>query len=89
MAKSRPNSEASDASTARKEATEGITLVPTYSQAPLVADQNAPLVLNEANAIEHTAYMFSTKKKWWILTVVALCQTSMSESSFPSGIKFQ
>jgi hypothetical protein len=38
-----------------------------------------PLVLNEANSAEHTAYAFSIKKKWWILTVVALCQTSMSK----------
>ncbi|KAF2132414.1 MFS general substrate transporter [Dothidotthia symphoricarpi CBS 119687] len=37
-----------------------------------------PLLLDEANAVEHTAYMWSTKKKWWILTVVALCQTSMN-----------
>lgn len=40
--------------------------------------ENSTTVLNEANAVEHTAYMFSTNKKWWILTVVALCQTSMS-----------
>jgi hypothetical protein len=38
-----------------------------------------PHMLTEANCIEKTGYMFSTKKKWWILTVVALCQTSMSE----------
>jgi hypothetical protein len=35
--------------------------------------------LTEANCIEKTGYVFSTRKKWWILTVVALCQTSMSE----------
>lgn len=68
-------------SAGRKEAaTEGIELFPTQS-AP-GADPNDPLILNEANAVEHTAYMFSTKKKWWILTVVALCQTSMSEIIF-------
>jgi len=40
-----------------------------------------PLVLNEANAIEHTAYQWSSHKKWAVLTVVALCQTSMSKYS--------
>jgi hypothetical protein len=49
---------------------------PRPSTAPV--DSSAPLVLNEANAIEYTAYNFSNKKKWAVLTVVALCQTSMS-----------
>lgn len=35
--------------------------------------------LSEATNLADTAYAFSTKHKWWILTVVALCQTSMSE----------
>jgi hypothetical protein len=43
---------------------------------------NIPLVLSEANAIEYTAYNFSNKKKWAVLTVVALCQTSMSKYRF-------
>lgn len=34
--------------------------------------------LDEINGYEHTAYNFSRRKKWWILTVVALCQTSMN-----------
>lgn len=90
MAKSRHNSEKSDASTSRKEVTEGIEMVPTYSQGPPSPDPDAPLVLSETNAVEHTAYMFSTKKKWWILTVVALCQTSMSKSSsFPLQSRVQ
>ncbi|KAF2823567.1 MFS general substrate transporter [Ophiobolus disseminans] len=38
----------------------------------------APLILNEVNSIEHTAYKFSSRKKWAVLTVVALCQTSMN-----------
>lgn len=42
-------------------------------------NENPVTVLSEANAAEHTGYKFSTKKKWWILTVVALCQTSMSQ----------
>jgi len=50
---------------------------PRPSTAP--TDPNAPLKLNEVNSIEHTAYRFSSKKKWAVLTVVALCQTSMSE----------
>lgn len=37
------------------------------------------LVLDEGNAYKHTAYNFSTRKKWAVLTVVALCQTSMSK----------
>lgn len=39
--------------------------------------------LSEATNREDTAYKFSTKKKWWILTVVALCQTSMSKLPLP------
>lgn len=34
--------------------------------------------LDEVSGYEYTAYNFSDKKKWWILTVVALCQTSMN-----------
>ncbi|KAF1970926.1 MFS general substrate transporter [Bimuria novae-zelandiae CBS 107.79] len=34
--------------------------------------------LDEINGYEYTAYNFSKEKKWWILTVVALCQTSMN-----------
>ncbi|KAF3035444.1 hypothetical protein E8E12_005137 [Didymella heteroderae] len=39
---------------------------------------NGIAILNEATNLKDTAYAFSTKKKWWILTVVALCQTSMN-----------
>jgi hypothetical protein len=35
--------------------------------------------LSEAANLKDTAYAFSAKRKWWILTVVALCQTSMSK----------
>ena len=35
-------------------------------------------ILDEIKDSEHTGWGFSTKKKWWILTVVALCQTSMN-----------
>jgi hypothetical protein len=51
----------------------------TMIDSTLSRTSEEPLILNEANSIEHTAYAFSTKKKWWILTVVALCQTSMSK----------
>jgi hypothetical protein len=50
----------------------------SQSRAPAV-DPNTPRVLNEVEDYEYTAYAFSTKKKWAILTVVALCQTSMSK----------
>jgi hypothetical protein len=43
------------------------------------SDPNASLVLTEANAFKHTAYHFSNRKKWAVLTVVGLCQTSMSK----------
>jgi hypothetical protein len=43
--------------------------------------ENGITILNEATNLKDTAYAFSTRKKWWILTVVALCQTSMSKSS--------
>jgi hypothetical protein len=47
------------------------------STAPV--DPSAPMILTEANAFEYTAYNFSLNKKWAVLTVVALCQTSMSK----------
>jgi hypothetical protein len=49
----------------------------TSATAPV--NPNGPLILNEANSIEQTAYAWSNKKKWAVLTVVALCQTSMSK----------
>jgi hypothetical protein len=52
------------------------------SPRPSTAPVTIPLVLSEANSLEHTAYKFSNKKKWAVLTVVALCQTSMSRYQF-------
>ncbi|KAH7402696.1 multidrug transporter [Pyrenochaeta sp. MPI-SDFR-AT-0127] len=79
MVELRHDSDTSIRSDGRKEAfAEGIEMVPTKSRRPRLTDHNAPSILNEVNSIEHTAYMFSTKKKWWILSVVALCQTSMN-----------
>jgi hypothetical protein len=40
-------------------------------------------ILSEVTDRKDTAYKFSTKKKWCILTVVALCQTSMSKLLLP------
>ena len=78
MAQLRTESDASIVSAAQKEAgAGGLEVAPTRSHPTVGA--TGPLVLDETNAVEHTAYMFSTKKKWWILTVVALCQTSMSK----------
>jgi hypothetical protein len=42
--------------------------------APLV---NGKLVLRVEDAWEKTAYAWSDKKKWALLSVVAICQTSM------------
>ncbi|CAA9965750.1 hypothetical protein PTNB73_07025 [Pyrenophora teres f. teres] len=66
----------------RKEAEDAVEMVPTRSP-PLAT------MLTEANAVESTAYMFSTRKKWWILTVVGLCQTSMNYNAavYSSAIK--
>jgi hypothetical protein len=59
----------------KKEAGNAIELVPTQSQ----AQPSGPLKLTEANSVEKTGYEFTTRKKWLILTVVGLCQTSMSK----------
>jgi hypothetical protein len=53
-----------------------------HEMAPLENEDSmtrAPRVLDEVQDYEYTAYAFSNKKKWAILTVVALCQTSMSK----------
>jgi len=52
-----------------------------------IVDAEGVTRLSEATNIADTAYAFSTKYKWWILTVVALCQTSMSRF-FPRLPKF-
>ncbi|KAF1994639.1 MFS general substrate transporter [Amniculicola lignicola CBS 123094] len=39
---------------------------------------NGKNVLAEEDAFEKTAYAWSVKKKWTLLTVVAICQTSMN-----------
>ncbi|KAF2111734.1 major facilitator superfamily domain-containing protein [Lophiotrema nucula] len=71
-----------------KEADNEIHAVSTTATAPVVTEvpsgeslsPNGRRVLDEndkANA-KHTAYAWSKKKKWILLTVVALCQTSMN-----------
>lgn len=44
-----------------------------------VAANDGTTRLSEAANLADTAYRFSTFRKWQILTVVALCQTSMSK----------
>jgi hypothetical protein len=61
----------------KKAAADAIEMVPTRSTGG-EDESRGPLKLDEANSVEKTGYMFSTRKKWQILTVVALCQTSMS-----------
>lgn len=58
---------------------EAIQAVDSSLSSSETPDAEAELTLSEANAIEHTAYHFSNRKKWAVLTVVALCQTSMSK----------
>ena len=73
----RNNSDArSSGSSGHKKTTENIEMVPTQS---VETDGSGHFKLTELNCIEKTGYMFSSKKKWQILTVVALCQTSMSK----------
>lgn len=59
-----------------KQAADAIEMVATHSRQ---AQPTGPLELNEVNAYENTGYAFTNKKKWAILTVVGLCQTSMSK----------
>ncbi|KAL6151168.1 hypothetical protein ACJQWK_10633 [Exserohilum turcicum] len=74
----RNGSDASSSASAqpKKTADNEIEMMPTRSTE---ADSSEPHTLNEANSVEKTGYIFSTKKKWQILTVVGLCQTSMSK----------
>jgi hypothetical protein len=58
----------------KKGPSEGIQSVRT-NETSLV---NGKRVLHEEDAFHKTAYAWSTKKKWAILSVVALCQTSMN-----------
>jgi hypothetical protein len=65
----------------------GGSLDQTPSTQPIVT--NPALLLDEVNYFEDTAYSWPTKKKWAVLTVVALCQTSMSKykSQLTSNIR--
>jgi len=57
-----------------------IEITPTRDTLPIehVEHSHGRIDLDVINGYEYTAYNFSIKKKWWILTVVALCQTSMN-----------
>lgn len=54
-----------------------------FSAEPTLPSYNGEItmikpILQEEDAPENTAYAWSNKKKWTLLTVVALCQTSMN-----------
>ncbi|KAF2791094.1 MFS general substrate transporter [Melanomma pulvis-pyrius CBS 109.77] len=59
-------------------------VITTESPIPSTTSHNPPLiiggkrVLREEDAFEKTAYAWPARKKWVLLTVVALCQTSMN-----------
>jgi hypothetical protein len=55
---------------------EGLAQVETISQEPL---HNGKRYLTEALAYDSLAYAWSDKKKWIMLTIVAICQTSKYE----------
>ena len=67
-----------------KDAVDNVRQVQTESSQGTSPPRNSKVefegaeILDEINGYEYTAYNWSTKKKWWILTVVALCQTSMN-----------
>jgi MFS family permease len=74
----RNDSDASSGSPGRKkEAADAIEIVPTQSHQDQ-AQPSGPLMLTEANSKKNTGYAFTNKRKWAILTVVGLCQTSMN-----------
>lgn len=52
---------------------EGVGRAVTNSAEP---EHNGKRYLTEALAYEHLAYAWSPKKKWFLLTIVAICQTS-------------
>ncbi|KAF2110101.1 major facilitator superfamily domain-containing protein [Lophiotrema nucula] len=57
--------------------TEHIGLADTGSRDP-TRHVNDRTVLQEDDCFDKTARAFSNRKKWWVLTVMALCQTSMN-----------
>lgn len=70
------DAKSSGSTSRKKQPNDNIEMVPTRSAE---TGSSGAFKLDEANSVEKTGYMFSTKKKWQILTVVALCQTSMSK----------
>lgn len=72
MAETRNTSSSSGPSRA-KEAADEIVPVRTVTR-----DENGRAILREEDVFEVTAYAWSNKKKWVVLSVVALCQTSMN-----------
>ncbi|KAF2259707.1 MFS general substrate transporter [Lojkania enalia] len=68
----------SDNSLKPNQGTEEIVPIRTRDVTPTPSLVNGKLVLTEGNSYEKTAYAWSIRKKWTLLTVVALCQTSMN-----------
>lgn len=57
----------------------GIILVASGEKGVVQIDSDSgPLILRILDARRYTAYSWSTRKKWAVLWVVALCQTSMN-----------
>ncbi|KAJ4291887.1 hypothetical protein N0V90_009784 [Kalmusia sp. IMI 367209] len=61
-----------------KIADSGLTPIHLHSSAPATNILNGKRILTESDDFEKTAFAWSDRRKWTILTVVALCQTSMN-----------
>jgi hypothetical protein len=63
-----------------REATNGseITIESGQGSPRVRHTENVKAILDEVDGYQYTAYAFPTWKKWMVLSVVALCQTSMN-----------
>ncbi|KAF2022022.1 MFS multidrug transporter [Aaosphaeria arxii CBS 175.79] len=57
-------------------AQDAVSVAAVGSNEPLVVD--GKVVLREEDAFDKTAYAWSPRRKWIMLTIVAICQTSMN-----------
>ncbi|KAF2703015.1 MFS general substrate transporter [Pleomassaria siparia CBS 279.74] len=71
-----PSRETSNSGDVEKDASTAVSPLKPGLNEPLII--NGKRVLRDEDAFEVTAYAWSIKKKWILLTVVALCQTSMN-----------
>jgi hypothetical protein len=62
------------------------TIEPLQKVGTAVTLHNGKRVLREEDAFEKLAYAWSDRKKWTLLTVVAICQTSESAFYLSRGI---